>query len=55
LRLFDIDPGIVTRAIFNLGGSDPHVVEVQLRLGLQHAAKLLQYFVFGMGEPRYLE
>lgn len=55
LRLLDVNCTVIPCTIIDLGGPNSHIVEVQLRLVLQHAAELLQDFVFGMSESGYLE
>jgi hypothetical protein len=55
LRLLDVNCTVVPCTVIDLGGPNPHIVEVQLRLVLQHATELLQDFVFRMSESGYLE
>lgn len=54
LRLLDVNCTVIPCTVIDLGRPNSHIIEVQLRLVLQHAAELLQDFVFGMSESGYL-
>ena len=55
LRLLDVNRTVVPCTVIDLGGPNPHIVEVQMRLVLQHATEFLQDFVFRMSKSGYLE